>query len=71
MSTHDALLCATRDGGAAADPTGMVGTIEAGKYADLVIVNGDPITDITVLQDHDRIEAVIKGGRSYSGLHRA
>jgi len=62
MSTAEALLCATRDGGLAADPTGMLGTLEAETAADLVIVDGDPIADIRVLQDADRIAAVMKAG---------
>lgn len=71
MSSAEALLCATRDGGIAADPTGMLGTLEEGKYADLVIVDGDPIADIRVLQDLDRITAVMKGGKLYRGLARS
>ena len=71
LSPAEALLCATRDGGAAADPAGMLGTLEAGKYADLVIVDGDPLVDIRVLQDHSRITAVMKNGRLYRGLTRA
>jgi imidazolonepropionase-like amidohydrolase len=70
MSPAEALLCATRDGGAAADPGGMLGTLEAGKYADLVIVDGDPMADVTVLQDHDRLIGVMKGGVLYRGLMR-
>jgi len=62
MSTTEALLCATRDGGAAADPTGMVGTLESGKLADIVVVDGDPTSDITILQDPAAITAVYKGG---------
>ena len=69
-SPFDALLAATRDGGAAADPDGMVGTLEEGKYADLVIVDGDPLADVTVLQDHARIPAVMKDGKLYHGLTR-
>ena len=70
MSSAEALLCATRDGGAAADPNGMLGTLEAGKYADLVVVDGDPIADIRILQDHDRLVGVMKGGQMYQGLMR-
>jgi imidazolonepropionase-like amidohydrolase len=70
MSPVEALLCATRDGGAAFDPGGMVGTLEDGKYADLVVVDGDPSVDVTILQDHERIGAVMKGGALYRGLHR-
>lgn len=68
LSPAEALLCATRDGGAVADPDGMVGTLEEGKYADLVMVDGDPTADITVLQDHSRIAGVVKDGRLYRNL---
>jgi imidazolonepropionase-like amidohydrolase len=40
-----------------------VGTIEAGKLADLVAVDGDPLRDITCLQHAARIKLVCKGGR--------
>ena len=71
LSPAEALLCATRDGGAAVDPAGMLGTLEAGKYADLVIVDGNPLADIRVLQDHSRITAVMKDGQLYRGLTRS
>tara|TARA_Y100001970_G_scaffold73035_1_gene92620 strand:+ start:2334 stop:3614 length:1281 start_codon:yes stop_codon:yes gene_type:complete len=68
MSTSEALLCATRDGGAAADTSGMVGTLEEGKYADLVIVDGNPLDDIRILQDHGRIVGVMKDGVMHCAL---
>ena len=61
-------MCATRDGGAAADPKGRVGTLEPGKFADMVLVNGDPIADIRVMQDHSKLSAIIKGGVIYRDL---
>ena len=39
------------------------GTLEAGKLADLLIVDGDPLSDIAILEDSGRIEAVMIGGR--------
>lgn len=36
-----------------------IGAIEAGKYADLIAVEGDPLTDVTVLQ---QVKFVMKGG---------
>ena len=68
MSNTEALLCATRDGGAAADTNGMVGTLEAGKYADLLIVDGNPTNDVRILQDHTRIIGVMKGGVMHCAL---
>jgi imidazolonepropionase-like amidohydrolase len=61
LSPMDALLAATRD---PADVLGLdAGTIEPGKLADLIVVDGDPLQDITVLQDVNRIKLVMKGGR--------
>jgi imidazolonepropionase-like amidohydrolase len=68
MSPAEALLCATRDGGLAFDPTGMLGTLEADTAADLVVVDGDPIDDITALQDADRIVTVMKAGVRFDGV---
>jgi imidazolonepropionase-like amidohydrolase len=39
-----------------------IGTLETGKLADLVVVNGDPLKDIAMLQDRSRL-SVMKGGR--------
>jgi imidazolonepropionase-like amidohydrolase len=48
--------------GLAAEALGMadcIGTLQPGKLADLVLVDGDPLRDITALQ---RIHTVVKGG---------
>jgi len=67
MSPAEALICATRNGGLAADPGGTQGTLEAGTLADLVIVDGNPLADIRILQDHSRLD-VMKGGVLYKNL---
>lgn len=62
MSSAEALLCATRNGGTAFAPRGGLGTLAEGSLADLVLVDGDPIADIRVLQDHGKL-TVMKDGR--------
>ena len=61
MRPAEALVCATRNGGIAMDPSGALGTLQAGTAADVVLVDGDPLADIRVLQDHDKL-TVMKGG---------
>ena len=39
-----------------------LGTVAEGKLADVLVVDGDPLDDITILQDRDRILGVMKGG---------
>jgi imidazolonepropionase-like amidohydrolase len=41
-----------------------LGTIEPGKLADLVVVAGDPLADIGVLRDIEKIRLVLKGGET-------
>ena len=44
---------------------GETGTLEKGKAGDLVVVAGDPLADITVLQDSSKIALVMKEGVVY------
>lgn len=67
MSNAESLICATRWGGQAYDPNGSVGTLEADTLADLVIVDGNPLEDITVLQDHGKL-TVMHDGVLYQDL---
>ena len=49
-------------------PDGSLETLVEGKLADLVVIDGNPLEDITVLQDHDRIVSVMKDGKFYKDL---
>jgi imidazolonepropionase-like amidohydrolase len=40
-----------------------VGRLEAGRYADILIIDGDPTQDITLLQQKKKIAHIFKGGR--------
>jgi imidazolonepropionase-like amidohydrolase len=60
MRPAEALVCATRHGGEAFDPNGTLGTLSLNNRADIVIVDGNPLTDIRMLQDHAKL-TVVKG----------
>ncbi len=62
----EALICATRHGGQAMMDDDSLGTLEAGKLADLVLVNGDVLADVSILTDRSRIAMVMKDGAIHS-----
>jgi imidazolonepropionase-like amidohydrolase len=66
MKPMDAILTATRNAARAIKLGDELGTIEAGKLADVIAVNGDPIADIACLQDKKKIQLVMKEGRVYA-----
>ena len=41
-----------------------IGTVTKGKYADLLVLDGDPLKDIEVLRRQECIKMVMKGGVS-------
>ena len=57
-----ALRIATINGARALGVSDRLGTIEAGKYADLVVVRGDPLTDIRTTRN---VRLVIKAGEVF------
>jgi imidazolonepropionase-like amidohydrolase len=40
-----------------------IGTLVKGKRADLIVVDGDPLADVRILQDPARICIVVKDGK--------
>jgi len=62
MSTMDVILAATRNNAKVFGWLGKVGTIEKNSRADILIVDGDPLTDISLLGQPDKIFAVMKNG---------
>ena len=61
-SPMEAITAATSNGAEVLEMGDVVGSIEEGKAADLIVVDGDPLKDIRLLQDQKRIRLVIKGG---------
>jgi imidazolonepropionase-like amidohydrolase len=62
---HDAILAATRRAAEAIGMAGEVGTLEPGKYADVISVDGNPLVDIACLE---RVRLVLQAGRRMDGL---
>ncbi len=58
----EAIISATAMGGEVMRMGDQLGKVLPGYLADLILVDGDPLADITVLQDRSRIAAVMKDG---------
>ncbi|HSM45885.1 MAG TPA: amidohydrolase family protein, partial [Acidimicrobiia bacterium] len=67
MSTADALVAATSTAAYALGLDYLIGTVEPGKLADLVVIDGDPLEDVGVLVDEERIHLVLQSGESVAG----
>lgn len=58
----DVLVCATKTGAEIMGREDEFGTLEAGKLADVLVVDGDVLGDITILEDRHNLIAVLQGG---------
>jgi len=48
---------------------GKLGVIEEGAYADLLLINGDPLKDITILtKPEENLELIMKDGKIYKNI---
>lgn len=65
FSSSEALQAATRTGGEIMQRGHELGLIKEGYLADLLLVDGDPLKDVRVLQDRKRFVFVMKGGVRY------
>lgn len=63
LSPMQALTAATFDAARLLKLDSQIGSLDAGKFADFVVVDGDPLADIAILQDKSRILTVAVGGQ--------
>ncbi|MFN8641035.1 MAG: amidohydrolase family protein [Candidatus Binatia bacterium] len=62
LGAHEAILSATRTNAQLFGLAGEIGTVEPGKRADLILVDGQPLDDVALLQDASRIHLVMRDG---------
>jgi imidazolonepropionase-like amidohydrolase len=62
FSPLETIRCATRSGAEIMDRAEEFGTLERGKLADVLVVEGDVVADISILEDRSRFIAVLQGG---------
>jgi hypothetical protein len=63
LSALEAIKAATKNAAVTVNLDGLVGEIAAGKLADVIVVDGDPLMDISVLWMKSKIVTVIKDGK--------
>ncbi len=63
MSPLEAITCATANGAIAMRRPGQIGVVAVDADADLLVVDGDPTVDVTILGDRRNLDAVISRGR--------
>ncbi|HYW90152.1 MAG TPA: amidohydrolase family protein [Chloroflexota bacterium] len=70
MSPMQAIVATTRSAAECSRLSHLTGTLEVGKRADLLGVDGDPLVDISILQDKDKLALIVKDGGIFKSLVR-
>jgi imidazolonepropionase-like amidohydrolase len=67
LTPMEALVVSTRQAAQALGMEALVGTLEAGKEADLLVLDGDPVRDVRVLQNVENLLLVMQAGKPVYG----
>ena len=62
MTKMESIMAATKTAAECCGISEITGTLEVSKSADLIILQGDPLKDIRVLQEKSLIKTVMKEG---------
>jgi imidazolonepropionase-like amidohydrolase len=65
MTPMQAIVASTKTSAEVCKIEKMVGTLQAGKLADLLVIDGNPLEDIKILMDPKRMLCVMKEGKKY------
>jgi len=67
LSPLETITCATKTGAEIMGRESEFGTLERGKLADVLVVDGDVVKDISLLEQRQRFIAVMQGGTIKAG----
>ena len=70
-SPSEAMVCGTRYGGEIMGMGDELGQVKEGFIADLLLVNGDPLQDLAIMADADKLLVIMKDGELYKDNSRA
>lgn len=65
LTPMEAIMATTKTASEVLGLGDKIGTLEKGKLADLIVVDGDPLKDITLFQKKEKILAIMKEGQFY------
>jgi imidazolonepropionase-like amidohydrolase len=65
MGPMDAILAVTKRNAEMLKRLDKIGTIECGKLADIIVVDGNPLKDPALFRNRDNIRLIMKGGALY------
>jgi imidazolonepropionase-like amidohydrolase len=68
MSPMQAIVASTKTASECTHMATDVGTLEPGKLADLLLVDGDPLDDVRILQDKERLALIMQGGHIHKNI---
>ena len=68
MKPMEVLLSATKVNAALFRMSDKIGSVEPGKLADLIVVNGNPLENLRVFQNQDNLRVIMKGGRTFKRM---
>jgi len=65
MTPMQAIVASTSDAARLLEMDADIGTLEPGKFADVLLIDGNPLEDIAILDQQDQLRMVMKGGSVY------
>lgn len=70
FTPHEAVIAATAGVAKLFMRANELGKVKEGYFADCILVDGNPLEDITVLQDHDKLNIIMINGRVHKAGRR-